>query len=151
MRRITAALALLLLASPAMAQLQGGTVSGVVLDQTQAVLPGATAELRGADVTRTVTTDGVGQFRFLDVAPGTYRLHVALQGFRGPDRENILVEVGKSVDLKMELRVDNLSDFVNVVAPTPMIDRRQTGTATNVTASETQYITTSLDPFAPIR
>ena len=77
MRRITAALALLLLASSsAFAQLQGGAVTGVVVDQTDAVLPGATAELTGPDTRRMIVTDASGAFHFLDIAPGTYRLEI---------------------------------------------------------------------------
>ncbi len=152
MKCITAALAFLLLAgSPAMAQLQGGALSGVVVDQTGGVLPGATAELSGPDATRTIVTDAAGEFRFLDVAPGLYRVHVTLQGFRGFERDNLTVEVGRNIALHVELTVNPITDVVTVTAPSPMVDARQTGTATNITENELVKIPTSRDPFALMR
>src|ERR1051325_3644254 len=83
MRRITAALALLLLtAIPAAAQVQNGTIGGSVKDQQGGVLPGVTATLTGVDVTRTFVTDSIGEFRFLELAPGPYKLSVSLNGFQ---------------------------------------------------------------------
>jgi hypothetical protein len=152
MRRITAALALLLLAGvPAIAQVQHGNISGSVKDQQGAVLPGATATLTGVDVTHTFVTDNSGEFRFLELAPGAYRLSAGLPGFQTVVRDNLLVEVGKSVDLALVLKISPVAETVNVVAATPVVDRRQTGTATNITEGELTRIPTSRDPFALMR
>src|SRR5580765_5403489 len=152
MRRITAALALLLLtAIPASAQVQNGTIGGAVKDQQGGVLPGVTATLAGVDVTRTFVTDSVGEFRFLELAPGPYKLSVSLSGFQTMVRDNVIVEVGKNVDLRLVLKVAPVAETVNVVAATPVVDRRQTGTATNITYAELTKIPTSRDPFALMR
>jgi len=152
MRCITAALALLLLAgAPALAQVQGGTVSGVAKDQQGGVLPGVTATLTGVDATRTFVTEAAGEFRFLDLAPGPYRLSLGLAGFQTVVRDNLIVEVGRNVDLALVLKVAPVAETVTVVAATPIVDRRQTGTATNITESELTRIPTSRDPFALMR
>ena len=110
MTRITAALAFLLLAAgPAAAQVQSGHLTGVVKDQQGGVLPGATATISGVDVTRTFVTDSSGQFRFLELAPGPYRLSLNLSGFQtlaGGDGNDTLVG-GPGADL---LEGDNGDD-----------------------------------------
>ncbi|HVZ19975.1 MAG TPA: TonB-dependent receptor [Vicinamibacterales bacterium] len=152
MRCITAALALLVLMSaPAIAQVQNGTLTGVAKDQQGAALPGATATLTGVDATRTFVTDTSGAFRFLELAPGPYKLSVSLQGFQTVVRDNLIVEVGKNVDVALTLKVAAVAETVNVVAATPLIDARQTGTATNITDDELRHVPTSRDPFALMR
>jgi hypothetical protein len=152
MRRITAALALLLLtAMSAAAQVQNGTISGSARDPQGGVLPGVTATLAGVDVTRTFVTDAVGEFRFLELAPGPYKLSVTLPGFQTLVRDNVSVQVGRTVDLPLVLKVAPVAETVNVVAATPIVDRRQTGTATNITRDELTRIPTSRDPFALMR
>src|SRR5205085_2117997 len=107
--------------------------------------------LRGSDATRTIVSDGAGGFRFLDVAPGVYELKVQLQGFRAFERKNIVVGVGRTLAVNVELGIEGLTDSVTVTAPTPMLDARQTGTATNITENELTRIPTSRDPFALMR
>jgi hypothetical protein len=60
------------------------TVSGIVQDQTGAVLPAATVELvNGAGaVVQTATADGTGAFRFDRVRPGQYELRAGYEGFK---------------------------------------------------------------------
>ena len=66
--------------SPAAAQ--SGALTGVVADETGAVLPGATVTLSGGPAgPRETQTDAAGRFRFPGLAPGTYRLSVFLSGF----------------------------------------------------------------------
>jgi len=152
MRRITTALAVLLLAATsAFAQLQGGNITGAVKDQQGGVLPGVTATLAGVDITRTFVTEGAGEFRFLELAPGPYTLTLSLPGFQTVVRDHVVVEVGRNVDLSLELKVAPVAETVNVTAATPLVDRRQTGTATNITDAELTKIPTSRDPFALMR
>src|SRR5262245_47354710 len=100
MRRITLALALVLgFWLPASAQIQGGDVSGTVKDQQGGVLPGATPTLQGVDATRSFVTDASGAFRFLELAPGPYKLTITLDGFRTVVRDGLIVQVGKNIDL----------------------------------------------------
>jgi outer membrane receptor protein involved in Fe transport len=67
----------------AAAQRQAGVpISGTVVDQTGAVLPGVHVELRGVDGQPRSTTAGEsGQFQFPSVAPGRYDVIASLDGF----------------------------------------------------------------------
>jgi hypothetical protein len=63
----------------------------------------------------------------------------------------VVVGVGQTVELPMTLAIGTLTETVNVKAPSPMVDTRQTGTATNVTIDELTNIPTSRDPFSLLR
>ena len=97
MKRLLLALALTLaFALPAFAQLQGGSITGTIKDEQGAVLPGVSVTLQGVDATQTFTTESTGEFRFLNLAPGPYKLTAALTGFSTLVRENLVVVVGSA-------------------------------------------------------
>ena len=153
MKRSYLVLALMLigLGRPALAQVQGGTVSGTVLDEQGAVLPGVAVMLQGVDAKRESVTEADGRFRFLDLAPGPYTLTVALQGFSTIVNEAIVVSVGKTVDLPLTMKVASVAETINVSGDAPIVDTKATGTAVNFTADELTKIPTSRDPFALMR
>ena len=152
MKRLSIGLVLLLaLVAPARAQLQGGSISGTVADEQGAILPGVTITLRGVDATQEVTTEGNGQFRFLNLAPGFYTLSASLQGFTTLVREQVQVVVGRNVDLLFALKLASVAETITVTGESPLVDTRATGTATNFTSEELTKIPTSRDPFALMR
>ena len=56
------------------------------------MLPGVTVEAASPaliEKTRTAVTDGTGQYRIIDLRPGTYALTFTLTGFNTVKRENI--------------------------------------------------------------
>ena len=65
------ALAFHAIVATAGAQVQSGTITGLVQDQQGGVLPGVTVTLTGPDRTATFVTGSDGRYRFLNVAPGT--------------------------------------------------------------------------------
>src|SRR5260221_6514618 len=85
------ALALLLCAAPAFAQFDRGQISGVVKDQTGAVIPGATVTVTNVQtrLPRTSVTDGTGYYIFTALAPGGYDVEVELQGFKKWTQTNV--------------------------------------------------------------
>jgi hypothetical protein len=153
MKRSYLVLALMLigLARPALAQVQGGTVSGTVLDEQGAVLPGVVVTLQGVDAKRESVTEADGRFRFLDLAPGPYKLTVALQGFSTIVNEAIVVAVGRTVDLPLTMKVASVAETITVSGDSPIVDTKATGTAVNFTGDELTKIPTSRDPFALMR
>ena len=83
-----ALVAVLLLALPAAAQEQRGSILGVVKDASGAVLPGVTVEARSPSVVgvRSTVTDDQGIYRFPALPPGTYQVTANLQGFVAAQR-----------------------------------------------------------------
>ena len=152
MKRMSFMLALLLaMAAPAFAQIQGGSISGTVKDEQGGVLPGVTITAQGLDATQTFVTEGSGEYRFLNLAPGPYKITATLSGFTTVVREDVIVAVGRSVELPLSLKIATVAETITVVGESPVIDTRATGTATNFTADELAKIPTSRDPFALMR
>ena len=98
MKRLSVMLALILAAAmPAVAQIQGGSISGTIKDEQGGVLPGVTVSAQGVDATQTFVTEANGEFRFLNLAPGPYKVTAVLPGFTTVVRDGVVVSVGKSV------------------------------------------------------
>jgi trimeric autotransporter adhesin len=98
-------LALGLSAATGQAQTLIGTVQGKVLDQQGAVLPGVNVTLTGDRGSQTTVTDGHGEFRFVGTAPGTYVLKAEIPGFLPQQREQVIVGMGKTIDVEFTLKV----------------------------------------------
>ncbi len=136
--------------APAFAQVQGGSISGGVKDEQGGVLPGTTVTVKGVDATLTTTTNAAGQYRFLELAPGPYKVTVELASFATMTRD-VIVAVGRTVDLPVTLKLSTLGETIDVTAASPIVDPKVTGTAINFTRDELQNIPTSRDPFALMR
>ena len=135
MRRHTLAalFAVSLLALPAAAQEQRGSILGVVRDASGAVLPGVTVEARSPSVVgaSTSVTDAQGNYRFPALPPGTYQVIANLQGF-GPALVNdAVVTLGKQLSIDLTMKLAGLTETVSVTAVSPIIDVK----ANAVTAS----------------
>src|SRR5262245_55428000 len=116
----------LALATSAVAQTQDGSVSGVVLDEQGAVIPGANVTLHGPDATYQFFTDRDGAFRFLSLEPGAYKLAASLAGFKDA-RRDVIVAAGRNADAPMTLRVGGINESVTVSAAAPIVDAKATG------------------------
>jgi hypothetical protein len=146
-----ALLALVVMSAAASAQIVGGSLTGTITDEQGGVLPGVLVTVQGADATQTFTTDETGAFRFLNLAPGTYKVTVALPGFSTVVRDNVVIAVGRNVDLPATLKIASVAETITVSGASPIIDTKATGTATNFTMDELTKIPTSRDPFALMR
>src|SRR5882724_13525478 len=142
---------LILISFPAFSQTPAGILTGRVADATGLPLPGVIVTVQGTDMHRTFTSDAEGRFRFLELAPGDYQLTSTLAGFTTNVRQHLVIGVGQTLELPVTLAIGALTETVDVTAPSPMIDARQTGTATSVTFDELTNIPTSRDPFSLLR
>jgi hypothetical protein len=135
----------------ASAQVQNGVISGTVKDQQGGALPGATVTLEGQGPSRVFVTESDGQFRFLAVPPGSYKVTVALPGFQGVVRDGVVVAVGQNVALPVTLGVAAVAESVLVTGQSPIVDATAMGTATNFTQDELSKVPNSRDPWALLR
>jgi hypothetical protein len=111
----------LCLVPTARAQQTLGTVSVTVLDSTGGVIPGALLELKdlATNDTRTATTQEAGNFTFVNLNFGQYKLTVSLQGFQTQSLD-VLVQSARTTDVKATLTVGAVETVVEVeggVAP----------------------------------
>src|SRR5438552_9958730 len=97
-----------LLFVPAVASAQSattGAIAGVVRDPTGAVLPGVTVEAASPaliEKVRTVVTDGEGQYKVVDLRPGTYTVTFTLVGFSAVKREGVELTTGFTAAVNAE-------------------------------------------------
>ena len=129
-RVIAAAACVVLLPSLAWAQ---ASIAGVVRDASGGVLPGVTVEVSSPaliEKVRTAVTDGNGQYRIIDLRPGTYSAAFTLTGFSVYRRDGIELTGSLNAAVNAELRVGALQETITVTGETPIVDvqsvRRQT-------------------------
>ncbi|MBL8221340.1 MAG: carboxypeptidase regulatory-like domain-containing protein [Bryobacterales bacterium] len=89
------------------AQFDTATVLGVVRDPSGLAISGAKVTLTslGTGIRSTTTTDGEGNFQFLTVKAGDYRVSAEAQGFKTgvADSVNVTVNARQRVDLQPEI------------------------------------------------
>src|SRR5438045_4211025 len=115
---------LLLLPSPAYAQFAGAS-TGVVKDASGGVLPGVTVEAASPaliEKVRSVITDATGQYRIVDLRPGTYSVTFSLPGFSTVKREGIELSGAFVATVNGEMKVGALEETITVTGETPIVD-----------------------------
>ena len=118
--------------APAFAQV--ATLTGTVTDETKAVLPGATVTATNvATGGQTLgVSDGRGEFRLLNLPPGTYKVTAQLSGFSTMIVESLELLVGRNATIPFVLKVANLSETVTVSSESPLVDVTSSQVAGNV-------------------
>jgi hypothetical protein len=119
-----------LLAAPAVAQEQTGSIQGVVKDASGSVLPGATVEARNqaTGAVQTTATDTTGIYRFPALPPGRYDLTATLQGFAPAKNQNVVLPLGQLLTIDLSMAVGTVTESVTVTAESPIIDVKQNAT-----------------------
>lgn len=116
-----------------------GGISGVVKDPSGAVVPGAKITVSGANMIRpqTTTTDAEGAYRIFNLPPGAYTLTVdAGTNFAKYERQNVLVNLGRSNTAEVQLRLSSATTQVEVSATAGTIDVETTTSGSNVSADQ---------------
>ena len=134
MSRISAVslgLAVWLLAAPApvCAQSGAGSIAGTVRDASGAVLPGVTVEASSPaqiERVRTVVTDGEGQYKLIELRPGTYVVSFSLTGFSSARREGIELTTGFTAAINASLKVGSVEETITVTGESPVVDIQNT-------------------------
>ena len=101
------------------------SLTGTVRDASGGVLPGVTVEASSPaliEKVRTAVTDSSGQYRIIDLRPGTYTLTFTLPGFNTARQENIELTGSQTLTVPMDLRVGGVAETVTVTTEVPIID-----------------------------
>ena len=111
------------------AVLAQGSISGIVRDTSGAVLPGVTVEAASPvliEKARTAVTDGAGQYRIVDLRPGTYVVTFTLPGFSIVKREGIELAGAFAATVNADLRVGTVEETITVTGEAPVVDVQNT-------------------------
>src|SRR5262249_43182238 len=100
-----------------------GSIIGTVTDPTGSSVPTAIVTLTnvGTSDRRTATTDSAGNYQFVNLVPGQYKLEIEHPGFRRLVREPITVEVQSAVRIDVPLSVGEITQTVEVTGQTALI------------------------------
>jgi hypothetical protein len=113
------------------AVLAQSSIAGAVRDTSGAVLPGVTVEASSdalIEKTRTVTTDHAGQYRIVDLPPGTYTVAFTLAGFRTIRREGIVLQGSFAAQVNGDMQLGALEETITVTGAPPTVDLSNTRT-----------------------
>jgi opacity protein-like surface antigen len=124
MKRLLATIALLAaIATPAFAQVDRATVTGIVKDSGGASVPGATVTVTNiaTNVATTQQSNEAGSYLVVNLIPGQYRVDVELSGFKKVS-QSITLEVGQRSRMDVTLAVGNVNETVTVTETTPLIN-----------------------------
>jgi hypothetical protein len=118
-----------LLPTGVFAQSAGASLAGVVKDTSGAVLPGVTVTVASEaliEKMRETVSDGTGQYRFVDLRPGTYTVTATLTGFNTFKRDNIELSGTGVFTIPVEMKVGAIEETVTVSGETPVVDLQST-------------------------
>ncbi|MCX6570628.1 MAG: TonB-dependent receptor [Candidatus Aminicenantes bacterium] len=104
-----------------------GDISGTVIDEQGAILPGATITLQGEKLLQkaiSAVSNQRGGFRFLNLTPGVYKLGISLPGFNTLELPNVPVNVGKTTPVQAKMTTAKLNAETTVIATAPLIETK---------------------------
>src|SRR5215213_333913 len=117
---------ILLVALPLFAQTSTGNIYGTITDSGGEPLPGVTVSINAGGLQQTFVTEQGGQFHFLRLPPGRYRVSASLEGMGAVQRD---AEVNIGTNATVDLRISpQVSETMTVTAAVPLVDTRETGT-----------------------
>ncbi len=127
---------MLFMGGPAWAQFTA-SIQGTVVDQSGAVVAQAKVDLLNT-VTRvpaTSTTDGSGNYRFLSLAPGSYKITVEAKGF-SKSETSFTLETNQNLNLPISLKVGAATESVVVTTEPPLLNTAETRNQQTLQAQE---------------
>jgi len=131
-------IAFLLVSAPANAQFNSA-IQGTVTDAQKAVLPGATVKVTNIATgqAREAIASGDGNFSIVSLSTGTYKIEVALDGFRAVVRQaSVGISETARVDIMLEL--SGVAESVTVSAENNMIETTQGRVSGRVDSTQLQ-------------
>ena len=131
------AAAILITAVAASAQVDRATLTGVVRDASDAVLPNAkvTVTSLATNVASTVTTNSAGVYLVLNLLPGEYLVQAEAPGFQRYE-QTVALELGARSRLDVSLALGSIGETVKVEGVTPLLSTESAVVGTVVDTNE---------------
>src|SRR5579863_38680 len=100
-----------------------GSISGIVTDASGSVIQGANVTLTRVETgeAHTTQTTGSGEYTFVNILPGNYKVEVEKTGFKKVVRESIVVQVESGLRVDIALEVGSVNQTVEVTAEAPLL------------------------------
>ena len=127
-------------AAPAWGQtsLDRAALSGAIRDATGGVLPGATVSITSVatGAVRDGVSDEAGVYRAVALAPGTYEVRVALDGFATKVFPAVVLTIGQQAELDVQLDVAPTSTTVVVQGTAKLVETTRVAQASTLSQVE---------------
>ncbi|MGA7909632.1 MAG: carboxypeptidase-like regulatory domain-containing protein [Candidatus Sulfotelmatobacter sp.] len=100
------------------------SLRGTIVDPKGAVVPGAEVTLADPSIgfARTIKTNDQGFYQFLEVLPANYTLTIKAAGFSTLRIDNVRLLVNTPATLNQALRVQTVSESVEVMSQAPLVN-----------------------------
>jgi hypothetical protein len=123
---------LVLFIDTAPGQSANGTVSGIVLDPSGAVIAGADVLIvnDATAVQYPGKTNGEGYYVVPNIPPGTYRIQVSNSGFKTIIKPDIVVHVEDALAINFTLPIGAASEIVTVEGGAPLVNTENAAVST---------------------
>lgn len=114
--------------------IQTGAIRGVVNDDEGKPVPGVSVVLTSPALlgSESSVTNESGAFRISFLPPGTYTIVAQLDGFQTVKREQIIVRVGMTVTINLQMAMADINEVITVSATSPPVDVVSTKAVTTV-------------------
>src|SRR5215212_2291795 len=120
------------------------TISGRIMDQNAAVLPGAEVEAKLVKTgqKRTTTSNAEGRYRLIQLEPGAYVIRISYPGFASQEITDVGTVSGQSLQFDVTLIPTDIiaEPVVIAAADTPVVDTKRTIVGATLTARETEAL-----------
>ena len=117
-----------------------GNIQGTVTDPSGGAVAQAKVDLMNVvtKVSATTISDASGSYRFLSLAPGSYKITVEASGF-GKAESTVTLETNQNLNVPISLKVGTATEAVTVTAEAPLVNTAETR---NQLTLETQELST---------
>ena len=119
-------------------QTEKGSISGTVVDESGAVIPGATVTVTnlGNQTSQTFTTNSQGVYNAPFLVPGSYKVSASASGFSTGVVNEVVVSVGNATRANVSLKPGSVSETVEVNNATPLIQTENASVGQVITAEQ---------------
>ncbi|MES1256500.1 MAG: carboxypeptidase regulatory-like domain-containing protein, partial [Acidobacteriota bacterium] len=121
-------------------------ISGVVKDASGAVLPGVTVEAASPvliEKVKSAVTNDTGQYRIVDLRPGSYDVTFTLTGFSSVKREGVELAGTATATINADLKVGSVEETITVTGAAPLVDVQGTETERSISHELLDSVPTS--------
>ncbi len=133
------------------AQILTGSIGGTVTDATGAILTDVKVSASSPSLIggpRTISADANGEYKFLELPPGTYEIRFEKTGFKSYVQRNIVLNTGVHVDANVKLELGDVTQAVTVEAQAATIDTEHVTLQSVANQAVMEDIPTGRSPWA---
>jgi len=142
-RIFVVAVSLVASASSVFAQGYQGGIRGAIRD-ANGVIPGAEVSIvnEATNLTRTMTSNDLGEYSFTNVLPGDYSLKVTITGFKTYEQKNIRIGTQQFIVVDVTLAIGSIREEVTVTGESPLIETANASVASSLDKATLQTLPT---------